>query len=84
MVTDKLAIKPALRLFFRINFRITNKVKVIKIVRMRGNRKSVSFISVTFSEYNKIIGNMLNKNGKMINLLLIVITIRFTSNFLNI
>ena len=40
--------------------------------------------SLHFSEYNKITGNMLNKNGKIINLLLMVIAIRFTSNFLKI
>ena len=53
----------------------SNEIKDIKNVRMRGNRKSLNFTSVTFSEYNKITGNMLNKNGKIINFLLTVIII---------
>jgi len=84
VAVNKLTIKPVLRLFFRKKFRNTNEIKDIKNVRIRENRKSLIFISITFSEYNKITGNMLNKNGKIINLLLMVIAIRFTSNFLKI
>ena len=61
----------ALTLFFRIKFRNVNKAKVIKNVRTRGVVSSVFGTSSIFSEYNKMIGNIVNKNGKITNLVLI-------------
>ena len=62
---------PALILFLRIKFRNVNKAKVIKNVRIRGAISSVFGTSSILSEYNKMIGKILNRNGKITNLVLI-------------
>jgi|TARA_B100001079_G_scaffold258859_1_gene257475 hypothetical protein len=55
---------------------IINKGKIIKNVSMSGIVSSVTGTSSIFSEYNKIIGKILNKKGKIISLFVKIIMIR--------
>ena len=67
-VVKNVVIIPAFIPLFKIKFKAKNSEEIIKNVSMSGVRSSSTGISLIFSEYNKIIGKILNKKGKITNL----------------